>query len=98
MFATYVGRTAMSTPAAPVSAADGLTIDDEGRFYSLTEAGIEVLSPTGQALGVIPLWCITRRCQNLSFGGPDKKTLYVAGGGTLIRIAMRAKGFGGRVK
>ena len=98
VFATYVGRTAMSTPAAPVSAADGLTIDDEGRFYSLTEAGIEVISPTGQALGVIPLWCITRRCQNLSFGGPDKRTLYVAGGGTLIRIAMRARGFGGRVK
>ena len=98
IFATYVGRTAASTPAAPVSAADGLTIDDEGRFYALTEAGIEVLSPTGQALGVIPLWCITRRCQNLSFGGPDKRTLYVAGGGTLIRIAMRARGFGGRVK
>ncbi len=98
VFATYVGRTAASTPAAPVSAADGLTIDDDGRFYSLTEAGIEVISPTGQALGVIPLWCITRRCQNLSFGGPDKRTLYIAGGGTLIRIAMRARGFGGRVK
>src|SRR6185503_19721812 len=56
IFATYVGRTQASTPAAPVSAADGLTIDDEGRLYALTEAGIEVLSPTGQALGVIPLW------------------------------------------
>jgi len=98
VFATYVGRTQASTPTAPVSAADGLTIDDEGRLYSLTESGIEVLSPTGQPLGVIPLWCITRRCQNLSFGGPDKRTLYIAGGGTLLRIPMRARGFGGRAK
>ena len=92
------GAPVTSTEAAPVSAADGLTIDDEGRLYSLTEAGIEVVSPAGQLAGIIPLWCITRRCQNLSFGGPDKRTLYVAGGGTLIRIPMLARGFGGRVK
>ncbi len=81
-----------------MSRADGLVTDDDGRLYALTDAGIEVLSPTGQALGVIPVWCITRRCQNLGFGGPDKRTLYVAGGGTLLRIAMRARGFLGRAK
>ena len=89
-----------SIPATdpPVSNADGLAIDEEGRVYSLTEAGIEVVSSSGQHLGVIPVWCITRRCQNLTFGGPDKKTLYVAGGGTLLRIPMLARGFGERVK
>jgi len=99
VFATYVGRDQTIAPTAPPrSNADGLTIDAEGRLYALTEAGIEVVSPTGQPLGVIPVWCITRRCQNLSFGGPDKRTLYVAGGGTLLRIPMRARGFAGRVK
>jgi gluconolactonase len=99
VFATYVGRDVSLPPTAPpVSRADGLVTDDDGRLYALTDAGIEVLSPSGQALGVIPVWCITRRCQNLSFGGPDKRTLYVAGGGTLIRIAMRARGFVGRAK
>lgn len=99
VFATYVGRDVSLPPTAPpVSRADGLTTDDDGRLYALTDAGIEVLSPTGQALGIIPVWCITRRCQNLSFGGPDKRTLYVAGGGTLLRIAMRAQGFRGRAK
>ena len=80
----------MSLPptAPPVSRADGLVTDDDGRLYALTESGIEVLSPTGQHLGAIPVWCITRRCQNLGFGGPDKRTLYVAGGGTLLRIPM----------
>jgi gluconolactonase len=99
VFATYVGRD-RSIPATepPVSSADGLAIDDEGRVYALTEAGIEVVSANGQHLGVIPVWCITRRCQNLTFGGPEKKTLYVAGGGTLVRIPMLAEGFRGRAK
>ena len=99
VFATFVGRDQSAAPTAPpVSNADGLTIDDEGRLYALTESGIEVVSPTGQPVGVIPLWCITRRCQNLGFGGPDKRTLYIAGGGTLLRITMLTRGFQGRAK
>jgi sugar lactone lactonase YvrE len=98
IFATYSGRTTASTPQVPVSAADGLTTDDQGRLYALTEAGIEVVSPAGHSLGIIPVWCITRRCQNLGFGGPDKRTLYIAGGGTLIRIPMLARGYAERVK
>ena len=98
-FVTYVGRD-KSTPASepPISNADGLVLDDQGRLYALTEAGIEVVSPGGQHLGVIPAWCITRRCQNLTFGGPDKRTLYIAGGGTLLRIQMLARGIRERVK
>jgi gluconolactonase len=99
VFATYTGRDVSLPPTAPpVSRADGLTTDDDGRLYALTDSGIEVLSPTGQHLGAIPVWCITRRCQNLSFGGPDKRTLYVAGGGTLLRIPMLSRGFHGRAK
>ena len=98
-FVTYVGRD-KSTPASepPISNADGLVLDDQGRLYALTQAGIEVVSPGGQHLGVIPAWCITRRCQNLTFGGPDKRTLYIAGGGTLLRIQMLARGIRERVK
>jgi len=99
VFATYVGRDVSLPPTAPpVSRADGLVTDDDGRLYALTDSGIEVLSPTGQRLGAIPVWCITRRCQNLGFGGPDKRILYVAGGGTLLRIPMLTRGFQGRAK
>jgi gluconolactonase len=99
VFATYTGRDVSLPPTAPpVSRADGLVTDDAGRLYALTDSGIEVLSPTGQHLGAIPVWCITRRCQNLGFGGPDKRTLYVAGGGTLLRIPMLTRGFQGRAK
>ena len=98
-FATYVGRdTTIPADAEPISNADGLAIDEEGRVYALTEAGIEVVSSSGQHLGVIPVWCITRRCQDLAFGGPDKRTLYVAGGGTVLRMPMIARGFSGRAK
>ncbi len=99
VFATYTGRDMSLPPGAPpVSRADGLVTDNDGRLYALTDSGIEVLSPTGQHLGAIPVWCITRRCQNLAFGGPDKNIMYVAGGGTLIRIPMLSRGFSGRAK
>ena len=99
VFASYVGRDgSVAANDAPRSNADGLAVDEDGRLYGLTEAGIEVVSPSGQHVGVIPVWCITRRCQNLTFGGPDRRTLYVAGGGTLLRIQMLARGFGERVK
>jgi gluconolactonase len=99
VFATYEGRDrSVAANDPPRSNADGLVVDEAGRLYGLTEAGVEVVSPGGQHLGVIPVWCITRRCQNLAFGGPDKRTLYVAGGGTLLRIPMLARGFRERVK
>jgi gluconolactonase len=99
VFATYTGRDKSLPPtASPVSRADGLVTDDDGRLFALTDSGIEVLSPSGQHLGAIPIWCITRRCQNLGFGGPDKRILYVAGGGTLLRIPMLTRGFLGRAK
>jgi gluconolactonase len=99
VFATYKGRDQMVGPNdPPLSRADGLVTDNDGRLYALTESGIEVIGTKGEHLGIIPIWCITRRCQNLSFGGPNKQTLYIAGGGTLIRIAMRSRGFQGRAK
>ena len=99
VFTTYVGRDrSVAANDPPRSNADGLVVDDEGRLYGLTEAGIEVVSPSGQHLGVIHVWCITRRCQNLTFGGPDKRILYVAGGGTLLRIQMATRGFRERAK
>ena len=53
-----------------------MTIDDGDRLYVATGAGIEVMSPRGQHVGTIPVRCPPRDCQNLAFGGPEKKTLY----------------------
>ena len=101
VFATYAGRTLpLGATAGIASGADDLVIDNEGRVYSVTAAGIEVLTDAGRPLGIIPAKCSPDggRCQALAFGGPDKRTLYVAGGGTLLRIQMVAQGFTGRAK
>lgn len=77
------------------SGADGLAIDADGRVYAATNAGVEVFSPKGEALGVLKL---PKKPQNLAFAGADKKTLYVVGRGSVYRVATLAAGYGGRVK
>ncbi len=59
---------------------DGMTIDAAGRIYVTTGPGVQVLSPEGKYLGVIPT---PRGVISVAFSGPGKKTLYVVGGGAL---------------
>ena len=84
-----VPTTAVAT--GPVSVSDGMTVDAEGRVYVANQSvrGVQVFSPQGQHLGTIPLGGSP---QNLAFGGPDKKTLYVTGGGYAYKIRMLAQG------
>lgn len=78
--------------------ADGMAVDSEDRIYVGTGAGIEVLSKTGAHLGIIPVRCRPRDCQNVAFGGPGKQTLYIAGAGSLYRVQMVARGLAERAK
>jgi len=55
--------------------ADGMAIDSAGRVYVTGNAGIHVLTPEGQELGLIP---VPRRPVSLAFTGPGKKVLYAA--------------------
>lgn len=77
------------------SGADGLAIDNEGRLYTVAKDGVEVVSPEGQFLGIIPM---VPRPNNLAFGGPDKKTLYVTGTPGVRKIQMLAQGIQGRAR
>jgi gluconolactonase len=54
---------------------DGSTIDSEGRIYVTSGPVIDVVSPQGELLGVIP---VPKGDQPISvaFGGPGKHTLY----------------------
>ena len=78
--------------------ADGMAVDSDDRVYVSTGAGIEVLSPQGEHLGIIPVRCLPRDCQNVAFGGPTKQTLYVAGAGSLYKVEMLARGLTERAK
>jgi gluconolactonase len=59
---------------------DGMAIDAAGRLYVSSEPGIQVFSPEGGYLGLIPT---PRAAISIAFSGPDKTTLYVVGSGAL---------------
>jgi len=77
------------------SHADGIAVDSEGRVYVGIATGVQVFSPKGEALGVIPT---SQRPQNLAFAGPNKKTLYIATPSALFSVETIAKGYAGRAK
>ena len=77
--------------------ADGVAVDSEGRVYAATNVGVEVFSPRGELLGVLPVqWGAEnnniRKPQNLAFGGADRKTLYIVGSGTVYKVRTLSQG------
>ena len=92
-FARYEGVRKTETGIA--SGADGRAVDSEGRVYIAVPVGVQVVSPAGVTLGVIPL---PGSPQNLAFAGQDKRTLYVVGRGNVYKIQMLAQGYRGRAK
>jgi gluconolactonase len=92
-------------------AGDGITVDAAGRVYVASGIGVQVFSPEGKHLGVIPT---PSGLTGEVFAGPDKKTLYVVAAGsvdadgkpstnggtgrTIYRIPMIAEGLKGRSK
>jgi gluconolactonase len=61
-------------------AGDGMAIDAAGRLYVTSGPGVQVLSPEGKYLGLIPT---PSSAISAAFSGPGKKTLYVVTSGAL---------------
>jgi gluconolactonase len=53
---------------------DGLAVDADGRLYVTAGTGVVVFDTAGRQLGVIPT---PRRSITATFGGPDRRTLYI---------------------
>ena len=83
-FATYAGRVANAPAGSPASGGDGIVIDSEGRFLDHRgwNRDIHSFGPAGRHHPGI-LFGFRRPLPGSCFGGPDKRTLYVAGQGTL---------------
>jgi gluconolactonase len=60
-------------PATKSGTVDGMCVDCAGNVYAGTENGVEVYSATGSYIGTVP----TGYSSNCTFGGSDRKTLYV---------------------
>ena len=87
-FAKY-DKVTPNAAGVPISGADGLTMDSEGRLYAACTTGVQVFSKQGEYLGTIPM---PRQPQNLSFAGADKKMLYVVGRGVASKVQMLSQG------
>jgi gluconolactonase len=69
-------------------AVDGMCVDCAGNLYVSTSAGVEIYSPAAMALGTVP----TGFSSNCTFGGSDRKTLYVAARTLLKAVPMTVPG------
>jgi gluconolactonase len=69
---------------------DGMTLDNEGNLY-LTGNGVLVFDPAGKQIEHIQV-PDERWTANVSFGGKDKRTLFITSSKGLYAIQMRVKG------
>lgn len=68
---------------------DGLTVDAKGNLYITSALGLQVYSPAGELLGIIKL---PEQPANCTFGGADRKTLYVTARTSLYTVPMEIAG------
>jgi len=91
---------------APGRGGDGLRVDVEGNLWIAAginrprgregetldvPTGIYVVTPAGKLLGRIPI--PEDSITNMTFGGPQKKNLYVTAGKCLFKIAVNVSGY-----
>lgn len=67
---------------------DGMAVDCAGNLYAGTSNGVEVYSPAAQMLGTVP----TGEASNATFGGSDRKTLYVTSRALLKYVTLAVPG------
>lgn len=67
---------------------DGFALDCAGNLYAATSNGVEVFSPEGTPLGTVP----TDESYNPTFGGADRKTLFVASRAQLKVVTLAIPG------
>lgn len=70
---------------------DGMTLDSAGNLYCAMRGGVWCVSPGGKLLGFVP---VPEFVSNLTFGGPELKTLYLTTSGKLYALPMNARGAG----
>ncbi|MEM6363298.1 MAG: SMP-30/gluconolactonase/LRE family protein [Planctomycetota bacterium] len=71
------------------SGGDGMSMDEQGNLYITTDLGIQIFSPVGEPLGIVP---VPERPANVTFGGPDFKTMYITARTSLYQVPMPIAG------
>jgi gluconolactonase len=68
---------------------DGMKVDVEGNVYSAGPGGVWIFSPDGKPIATL---LIPERVGNLTFGGTDRKTLYIAASSSIYRVQLNVPG------
>ena len=68
---------------------DGMKVDEEGNIYSAGPGGVWIITPQGKPLGVI---LMPERTANLTWAGPDRRTLYIVATTSIYRVRLKIPG------
>ena len=68
---------------------DGMAVDVEGNIYITTHLGVQIFGADGQPRGLVSF---PEQPANVTFGGADRKTMYVTARTGLYRVTMPIAG------
>jgi len=68
---------------------DGMKVDTEGRLWTTGAGGVSVHTAAGEYLGVVEG---AEHAANLTFGGPDYSTLFLAAGTSVYSVETAVRG------
>lgn len=68
---------------------DGMVVDEQGNLYITSNLGVQIFSPEGQYRGLV---ATPEQPANVTFGGPEFKTLYITARTGLYRAEMPIAG------
>jgi gluconolactonase len=68
---------------------DGMKVDDAGRVFCTGTGGVWVFEPDGTRIGIIET---PEVCANISFGGPDLRTLLLTASTSVYTLLVRVPG------
>lgn len=71
------------------SGADGIRCDVEGNVWAGARPGVQVLAPTGEAIGMIRL---PETCANVCFGGAKRNRLFMTASQSLYAVYVNTTG------
>ena len=71
------------------SAADGIRCDSDGNIWAGARPGVQVIAPTGEAIGMIRL---PETCANVCFGGARRNRLFMAASQSLYAVYVETAG------
>jgi gluconolactonase len=89
VFATLNVPTNAPEDQADMALADGMCIDVQGNIYCTTNLGVQVVNSGGEIVGTIEL---PELAANITFGDPDKKSLYITGRTAVYKQRVNVEG------